>query len=452
MSLRSEISQVIDRQICVGCGACAVVAPNAIKMVRDSDGAMVARVVNDEALTSLPSGVCPFNNYAPNEDAHSERLWPNMRKHPSIGRFASCWAGHVVEGDFRAKGSSGGLTSWLAAEILKTGFVKAVLHVYPRVSGQANDLFYYSISRTPEEVSHGAKSRYFSVSMDAALREVLTKKEDFAFIGVPCYIKAVRNLACYDPEISKRLKLCLSLICGHMKASSFAESLAWQLGVPPGRLQNVDFRVKLPGRAANSYGFSAISQNGNEFFEPMTKLAGRSWDAGYHRLRACDYCDDVFGETADVTLGDAWLPPYSKDFRGTNVIVARNPMMAALLENAHTAGRLKLDGLDVEPAARSQAGGLRDRRVGLAYRLLLDEKRGRWCPTKRVTAADGSMAWTRKLSFRLRRIVRERSFKSFQTAKKLGTISLYKLEMQFWQTCLQSLRKLERSLPSFRNE
>lgn len=32
--------------------------------------------------------------------------------------------------------------------------------------------------------------------------------------------------------------------------------------------------------------------------------------------RACNYCDDVFAECADVTCMDAWLPEYSQDHRG----------------------------------------------------------------------------------------------------------------------------------------
>lgn len=40
--------------------------------------------------------------------------------------------------------------------------------------------------------------------------------------------------------------------------------------------------------------------------------------------KACDFCDDVFAETADIALGDAWLPEYVQDGNGTNVVVTRN--------------------------------------------------------------------------------------------------------------------------------
>ena len=37
---------------------------------------------------------------------------------------------------------------------------------------------------------------------------------------------------------------------------------------------------------------------------------------------ACEFCDDVVGETADMSVGDAWLPGYVSDWRGTSVVVS----------------------------------------------------------------------------------------------------------------------------------
>jgi len=47
----------------------------------------------------------------------------------------------------------------------------------------------------------------------------------------------------------------------------------------------------------------------------------------------------VFAETADVVLGDAWLPEYVQDSDGTNVVVTRNQDIRQLIVKARTEGR-----------------------------------------------------------------------------------------------------------------
>nr|WP_157746924.1 Coenzyme F420 hydrogenase/dehydrogenase, beta subunit C-terminal domain [Marinobacter sp. LV10R510-11A] len=84
-----------------------------------------------------------------------------------------------------------------------------------------------------------------------------------------------------------------------------------------------------------------------------------------------------FAETADVVLGDAWLPEYVQDSDGTNVVVTRSDDLQRLIINARSEGRLKLDDLSVEKAAQSQDAGLRHRKVSISYRLFLERKQRR---------------------------------------------------------------------------
>lgn len=441
-NLLNEIQPVISNGACVGCGACAFAAPDAVKMERDRDGVMVARVHDSSALASHSGGVCPMGDVAANEDEHASALWPNLPKHQALGRHAYCFVGSVVEGTFRAEGSSGGLATWIVTEALSKGLVDAVVHVHPAPEG-AKELFAFTVSRSLKAVRAGAKSRYYSVSMEAALAEAMSGEGRFALVGVPCIIKAARNLAARDETFSARLGMTVSLVCGHMKAASFAESLAWQSGVKPNALAGADFRVKQPGHSANNYAFAATDVDGGTITRGMATLTTRRWDGGYHRVKACDWCDDVFGETADVTIGDAWLPGYVQDDFGNNVVIVRSAEVLALIEPARDTGRLLLEPLDAETAASSQSGGLRDRRDGLAYRLWLDDRRGRWRPSKRVTPEGDHLSIVRRVIFRLRRFVRGRSFASFRFAKRIGTIRLYQLEMTCWHACFRLLETIE---------
>ena len=76
-------------------------------------------------------------------------------------------------------------------------------------------------------------------------------------------------------------------------------------------------------RPANWYRAHLELDDGSSAAEDWWHLADGDWGAGFFQNPACDWCDDVVGETADVSFGDAWVEPYSSDGRGTNVMVVK---------------------------------------------------------------------------------------------------------------------------------
>lgn len=113
-------------------------------------------------------------------------------------------------------------------------------------------------------------------------------------------------------------------------------------------------------------------------------LQGTNYGQGFFKYKACDYCDDVLAETADIAFGDAWIEPYIRDPQGTNVVVVRSEYLARLFEVAAGKGEIVLQQLSPEDVVKSQAGGLRHRRDGLAVRLQMARLIRAWTPRKRV--------------------------------------------------------------------
>ena len=206
-----------------------------------------------------------------------------------------------------------------------------------------------------------------------------------------------------------------------MKSASLIESFAWQLGAEFSRLRALDYRVKDESRPANWYRAHLELEGGGSASQDWWHLADGDWGAGFLQNPACDWCDDVVAETADISFGDAWVEPYSSDGRGTNVVVVRTPELKAVLERARTEGRLDLEPVDADFVARTQAAGLRHRRDGLAYRLTW--RRG-LMPRKRVTAS-AALPLRRKLVYRLRYSIARWSHRMFAIAKALGVPAVY---------------------------
>jgi len=397
--------------LCVGCGACGAVAPDRYGQLAPLSKADVA-------------AICPFSPQAPNEDELSARRFPHApHRDVSIGRFEAAYVGHVVEGEFRSRGSSGGLASWFAAELLRLGLVDGVAHVAPQPPPA---LFGYRMSRTVEQVKAGAKSRYHPVDLGPALQEIRTTPGRYALVGVPCYIKAVHLLRRRDPLLRARIAFTLGLFCGHMKSAHFGESLAWQIGVRPTDLAALDYRAKNARRPANWYRVRAEDAKGRAREGDWMHLAGGDWGAGFFQNPACDFCDDVVAETADVSFGDAWVEPYASDGRGTNVVVIRAPALRGVVQAALAQGRLRLDEMDADFVARTQAAGLRQRREGLAYRLALRGRRGPVAPRKRVCPST-DLPPRRKLIYRARRRIARDSARVYGLARRLRALPIYLL-------------------------
>ena len=213
--------------------------------------------------------------------------------------------------------------------------------------------------------------------------------------------------------------MTVAIFCGHLKSTAFSKLLAMQCGTAPEDMVSLDFRTKIPNRHANSYGVT-VTARGNvgllQAVRPMDSLYGGDWGLGFFKYKACDFCDDVVGETADVSVGDAWLPEYVADSRGTNVVVVRSRLIDKLLRESAEVGRLHLDEISEEKVFSSQAAGFRHRREGLAYRLKVKDDDGRWRPAKRVTADDRHISKRQRVIYRLRMAIAEKSHVEFRRA------------------------------------
>lgn len=430
--VQGGVDDVMGGGYCVGCGGCSALTESPTKMQVNGFG-MIEAAWREEATSSAKSlacQVCPFANASPDEDALGRERFdrPGAQRHDSLGYYQSCYAGHVEEEDYRSRGSSGGMASWLQCELLESGMADYVINVKPAPGGDEDDLlFRYTICSTVEEVKRSAKSRYYPIEMSQVMQQVREQPGRYVFVGLPCYVKAARSLCHVDPVLRERVRWFIGLVCGHLKSKRFAEYLGWQLGVKPSELGAFDFRKKLADRPADSYGVEARAKGEGESVasEAVRHLDGGDWGRGYFKYKACDYCDDVLAETADVVVGDAWLPGYVKDWRGSNVVVVRHPAIVQMIEDARKAGRLQLDVASPDDVAQSQDAGLRHRREGLRYRLHLREKEGVWAPKKRVTPSSGHLSSWNKKRHQLREGLRDQSHAAFASALNAGDKNLF---------------------------
>lgn len=419
------VRQTIDRDICIGCGACTYATGGQIPIVLNENGMYVASAgpYPEETYTSADL-VCPFSDAAFNEDQLSELVHDaELHKHDFLGSYSKTFTGRVRSIEYLEGSSSGGLTSWLLEQLLALGVVDTVLNV-----GRAEPfppIFSYSAADSATAMEH-RKSKYYSTTLENVLPIVRDTPGKYALVGVPCFIKAARLLAEQDPVLKERIVFHVGLVCGHMKSHFFAESLAWQVGVDPCDISDVDFRVKRPGRASSDYDFGACSAEDEKWrFARTGSLVGGNWGHGAFQPEACNFCDDIFAETADVSFGDAWLPEFRSDWRGTNVAVSRSHLVDEIFETGRESGELDLTETMPDHVAKSQAGNFRHRRLGVSVRAADDLANGLSVPVKRVPAAVDGVDARRLKIIRERRKLSALSFQAFREAKAAGDLDIY---------------------------
>ena len=419
---------VMRAGLCVGCGSCASRADaGAVSMRMDRYGERKPVATGHRLSLADPvfARTCPSGNRAADEDALARhRFGTAPHFHPAVGRWREAYVGHATDSAVRSSASSGGLGTWVALALLRSGEVDGVLHVAPRAPDDTDGpLFDYRISRSPDEVKGGARSRYYPVHMADVLRTVARTPGRYAVVGLPCFIKAVQLLRDEDPVFRDRIRHTVGLFCGHMKSARLIESFAWQMGVAPHELAAADFRLKAEGRPASYYVAGIEARDGRRIERAWERLAEGDWGAGFFQNPACDCCDDVMAETADVSLGDAWQPPYQHEALGTNVVVLRSAAMTRLFADGRYSGDLSLQPVDAEFLARTQAAGLRQRREGLAFRLSRMPPALR--PAKRVRPDRLAAAPPRRRLYRLRAAITRGSRRLYAWTRPLGLQRLY---------------------------
>lgn len=409
-SIPLVVKHVVNNDLCIGCGVCVQACPNdAIAIKWNAYGFLVVEANENSCEGSGPCiKVCPFNP-APleglkNEDDLAEIFLKDAKQiNEKIGKYTGIYAGYSKK--YRATSSSGGIATYLYEQLLAQGVIDHVVTVGSSV--QAGTHYEYTVVSNSSDLLRTSKTRYFPITLASVLKEIKSLNGKVAISGVGCFIKAIRLAQAHDSELKEKITFLVGIICGGVKSSFFTEYLASKAGVERNLAREPEYRVKDPSSTAGDYAFSCTDTSSGREKTIKMRAVGEMWGTGLFKANACDFCDDVTTELADVSLGDAWLPPYSQDGKGHNVIVARTPLANRILVQGAQNGELQLEKLQLERFLASQQGSFNHRHDGLATRMALAKDGAGRLPPKRHDKVKQS-AYLALIQY-VRRMTRERS-------------------------------------------
>jgi coenzyme F420 hydrogenase subunit beta len=358
---------VVNSGSCSGCGACAVVSQGAIEMQLQPNRTYLP--VQISKVKGKVPNVCPFtSNSFSRQEIGTVKSGLNAKTAQLIGSYNFLGAGRVNDESIY-QSSSGGLTSWLLEKLLDLNMVDGIIHVGNVAATDQTSLFEYSISTNSKEIQAKKGSKYYATNFQEVLTSINAGNKNYAFVGVPCFVNAIDLMRLHDPKWNNRILYTIGLVCGHLKSQLYAEALAWQLDVKPDEIERVDFRLKTEGAPSSNYKFGVKTFNEPDWRTRDSKdLIGTNWGHNAFALSSCNACTDLFAYTSDITLGDAWLPEYEKNPKGTNIFVIRSETLLDIFVKGKESKEITLDTLREDQILESQSGNVSHRVVGYEIR------------------------------------------------------------------------------------
>lgn len=369
------IETIVKRGLCTGCGTCVGICPtSALKIIKnDSKGIYLPQLnSNDCNQCGICFEICPghsvdFKNL--NLAVFGKEQADNL-----IGNYMNSYIGHATNHEIRYNSASGGLVTAILIFALEEGIIDGALVTRMKKDHPLEPEPF--IARTREEIIEASKSKYCPVPANLALKEILESKNDdkFAVVGLPCHIHGIRKAEMVNNKLKEKIALHLGIFCSINRNFLGTEYLLQKLNIKKEDVAKLDYRGEgWMGR------MSITLKNGNKKFIPYLVYWTHVLRSYFVPMR-CTLCSDQSCELADISFGDIWLPEYREDKIGTSVVVSRNKIGDALLQNARLKKMIEIKNLDRNKIMENLRYALTFKKKYLKARFFLFKMVGREVP------------------------------------------------------------------------
>ena len=352
----SILEDILGSDCCSGCGACAYLAPDRVRMEYSATGFL--RPVQEMPLTAEEDGriavACPgislnLESRAPVDD----QLW---------GPVVAARTGHAADADLHHHASSGGVISALLIHLLESKRVDCVIQTAASLASPARNEIV--LSTTAADVRAAAGSRYAPSAPLEKLRSYLEQPGRFAFVGKPCDVAALRALTRADSALAARIPYMISFFCAGVPSTRGAEKILRDLGVEQGDLRRFRYR-------GDGWPGFATAETADGQLHRMSYEASWGNTLSKHVQFRCKICPDGSGGFADIVCGDAWdsdedgYPKFAES-QGRSLILTRTEAGETLCNEVQETGAIVTENLDIGQIESMQPSQARRKRLVLS--------------------------------------------------------------------------------------
>ena len=324
------ISEVIEKNLCCLCGACAGSCPYLTSFK--------GRIVQMDSCT-LADGQC--YQYCPRTamdmDALSRRIFGCPYGEEEMGTFQEVFMARSQDSAIREKGQYGGTVTTLLTTAMEEGLIDRALLTRTEQDKTPKPL----VAGNSSEVLDAAGSNYMACSVLEAYNRLPEGNSDrLALVGVPCQVLAFGKMRLEQPRhrfLTDRVALVIGLFCTWaLSPSGFHEFLKKSLDLSSA------IRFDIPPPPANRFDVYTAS---GKISLPLEKVRE-------YVMPTCAYCLDMTAEFSDVSVGSV------EGIEGWNTVLVRTETGARLIEKARSKGKIEIQELPADKLAHLKEAAL----------------------------------------------------------------------------------------------
>lgn len=341
------IEDVVNYQLCNGCGMCSAAEPDRFEMHDVEDFGKRPKLKSNRVTTtgeafSACSGHSIEHSYNKNDPSYVQELadcW---------GPVLGVWEGFANDDEIRFSGSSGGAATALANFALSENKADYVIH-----TGADQAKAYTNITKKSYNKSsllENSGSRYSPASPCDSIHTI-KQNEKVVFIGKPCDVASLHKRQLDHPETDKKIALKIGFFCAGTPSTSGNKALLSQENINPNKdLKSLKFRGQgWPGMWRADY----QKADGLKAFKELTYADSWGFLQRFRQWR-CYICPDHTAEFADIAVGDPWYRKVENGEPGKSLIIARTQKGLDFLLAAEQASVVILETKDSSLLPRSQ--------------------------------------------------------------------------------------------------
>ncbi len=328
------LSDITNNGLCIGCGLCqSILGKEKISIEMTDKGRLEPREINplsNEDLDKVKK-ICPgvIVEGLPKKDVSNDSKFDTL-----WGYYNSLFYAWSTDEQIRFQSSTGGLLNGLSLYLLESKKVDFILHTAGDPEQPMRSIPRFSYTKQ-ELLSCESRSRYGPASPLSKFNEALDTKKNFAFVGKPCDISAIRQLSKTDERVNKQCKFLLTLVCGGSTEFTKSQDFIKSFNVKEEELET--FRYRGFGNPGRMY---IKTKDGREHDREYNSFWGEesTWRVHFR----CKICPDAIGESADIAALDTWRggSPKEED-EGYNAAIVRTQKGNDLLKEAIKAGYIQ---------------------------------------------------------------------------------------------------------------
>lgn len=337
------LDDVIDNDLCCGCGTCVGACPYNILDI-DLGNIQNPYLVADCTECTICSQACPaleVDLFSVREKAKEQ----GINIDPTYGSYIDFSLGYHTNETKRSNSASGGVATAILEYMLDTKQVECVVIV-----GMNNEFPEVRVVRNSKDIAQSQQSKYGYVPLGVVWTELRKTKETFAFVGLPCHISGFNNTANIYKNLKKQCKLKIGLFCGysqtydnidffkHRADAKDGKFKGWREGKYPGGVHIDDKLIPLQDFLSTSIPFFTMQR--------------------------CFHCEDGLAEEADIVLGDS-----HNSGDDMNMILTRTHLGANILNKCQKLEYIKYNYISKEDADQGTIGGVATAKNQFAYSL-----------------------------------------------------------------------------------